>query len=1336
MIQNKKSSKGITLISMVLAVIVLMIIIGTISYSSRNSFQVRSLQNLYSDIDSLNDAVSVYYMKNKLLPIYTSYYDYNGTAQEYGYITLPNTYDSASNTYFFNFKEDGRDADTDEKNIYFGIIDIDKIKSTNLNEKNNLPEGIGSGNFFKPNEGGEVSDLENLKQSIKDGIFVMNMSTHKVYYTKGISSDGKKYYARNVYSKGPNYFAENDLINVPIFSKKDNGQSLDETILSQGDVEEPADAIKVKFFANGGSGAPSDVVITQEMLATNSYLASYIPTTVPTRTGMIFKGWSFTTTDTTGKYTIASAFGHGSYYSFVQVSGEDIMLPSNTYTPGSTISLYAIWEVKDDVLLCYYPDDTGGIKPEISTYSVSRTSPIPDGVTNYLCIDIESSGYTLSWDWDYSETDEKEALYEGTKTINITNENSYITTEPGTIKLKGSFSNLTVSIENGDKFKFKINETDLLNIYNMKLGMNRRDLVGAKLNTQWLVGKNRAFIVPENLQTYRKIGILDPASTSGSTYYVDRIDTTSQYFLKKMVVVEENASLVSDIQDFENDSYRLGKVAKLPEDNKNYSIYPYFAARNYRLSSSNPENTKLYYQDSLQEVYDDSVELKDEQYDKITVLNNINIAKIYAENIYEPKYDPSCTSTVTFDEDNVITIYGNGYYINRQKNIEIGKTNTATNITIDASSSSGIKFDSNSNNIILYGNSKLTLDGGCRISSNTTRNIIRLFNDSNLTILKATVENTNANDTEYMISTYGRSPTVCLGCENSSGLNISDSNKDSDITLKNPNGYVLDVDRGALYWNYGILYTKDVTRKGGYTTSTENFINTAGVTRKPCISRSGTDYKIQLDTRVWQFKDNDGESDRTYYSNSLYNAHDMFNITEKVVTDKTLKFTKDTMTIADDSATITKDVVLDYNTDSSNYISSTNSLLVFNHDSTIKNCYMNLSTSAGKDGISIGKSSSVTLNLEYSDICFNNGRYCVYNNKGVFNLRPTAEITGNANGIYTVANMETNIWGDVLVNNAACVNRGTINIYSGGSLNSTGSYALNNYATANINSYSSLSSSGGYTLNNSGTTIINDYATITNSKSGGCAVNSSSSLTSKNVSIRASTGNGIGLKNSGTATLQSTSINAYTCIENNSGGNLSLSSVTINANSSGNGITNKATLSVYGGSLNATNGYVLDSQSTSASARFYNGNPSLRGDIRVRYGNVYFNESSGTSLESNTGASGCVYVQGGNFTMGYCDDDIRTSSPKVNSVRVTSGWFYFYDGNAGALSAGGRVTIPTTSLPYQYVISNSGGAHIVKRTYDSPGTGNESYWQEGVHYNADGSTPYVEPEEEEDIDEL
>ena len=77
MIQNKKSSKGITLISMILAVIVLMIIIGTISYSSRSSFQTRSLQNLYTDIDGINDAISVYYMKNKLLPIYMSNYDYN-----------------------------------------------------------------------------------------------------------------------------------------------------------------------------------------------------------------------------------------------------------------------------------------------------------------------------------------------------------------------------------------------------------------------------------------------------------------------------------------------------------------------------------------------------------------------------------------------------------------------------------------------------------------------------------------------------------------------------------------------------------------------------------------------------------------------------------------------------------------------------------------------------------------------------------------------------------------------------------------------------------------------------------------------------------------------------------------------------------------------------------------------------------------------------------------------------------------------------------------------------------------------------------------------------------
>ena len=1317
MIQNKKGSKGITLISMILAVIVLMIIIGTISYSSRSSFQTRSLQNLYTDIDGINDAISVYYMKNKLLPIYMSNYDYNSNEQGYGYITLPNTYDSSSNTYFFNFKEDGRDADKNEKNILFGIVDIDKLKATNLNEKNNLPEGIGSGNFFKPKAGGEPSDLDNLKQAIKDGIFVMNMSTHRVYYTKGIQSDGKKYFARNVFSKGANYYAENDILNIPNFYTTDEGQSLDETILSQGEMEVPEDAIRVKYFANGGAGAPPETIITPDMITSDPYLGSYISTTEPSRTGMNFLGWAFTTGNSSAavKYSLTRVPSHGSYYYVVRTNGEDIRLPSATYTPGSTINLYAVWEVKSDILLCYYPDDTGGIKPEISPYRVSRTSSIPDGVINYLCVDIESSGYKLTWNWDNTQSDEKEALYEGTRTIDITNESGYITTEPGTIKIKGSFTNLRVAVEKlgstESEFRFEINDKDVLNIYNTELSLKRRDKVGSRLGTEWLVGKNRAFTVPENVMSYKIMGIKDPQGGSGTTNYVDYLDTSAEYFLKKMVVVESGNSISNVIQDYENNSYGVGKVAQLPDDNKNYSIYPYFASRNYRLSSSSSEHPKYYYHDNLQEAYDDSIEKAEDDYDKVTVLNNIKYSKVQADYIYEPQFDPACEHTVYFDEEENLTLDCSSYYLNRKKYIEID----SSDITLVANSGYGLRFEYNNNNdvnLLLKSTGSLKIDGGCSLISNTKNHFIKMNDQSKLVIKKATIENSNTtNRTSAMLSTYSTGTTACIGCEDEDGLSISDASKDSDITLTNPNGYVLDFDRGNFYWNYGVLYTKTLDYKGGYTPNTESYVTTAGITREPCIYKSGNYYKVQLYTRLWGFNDEDSGSDRTYYSNNLYNAHDMYNRSNKTLTTKTLTFTKNNMNISNDYATITKDVILDYNTNSSNYITSSNGYLIFNHDSTIKNCYMKLSTNTSTNGIFVGNSKSVTLNLENSNISFNNSSnsvYCVYTNKGTFNLNSNATISGGRKGLYNSSGASTNLYGTISTTNTACVNAGTLST-NGAYLTSSGGGALENSSVADIsNTTISSGASSGTGFYNSGTADI--YAsTIYASGSSGIALNNTGTAElTGNSSVYASGSssktvyNYYGSLDSRSSNIYNTSTNSSSTVIYNYNGSLDVSA--------GSTTAKKSTLDL------------LISYGSSSDAYFYN-STTMRGRIYLYGGELEFPESSGISL------TGTVYVSGGYFTMGYCDSDIQ-SGPRASAVNVSSGRFYFYDGNAGSLTGTSRTTIPThpSSPEYEYVISTSGGAHIVERHYLGDGT----YTQEGTRYNADGSIWTPPPEEDDD----
>lgn len=149
MIRVFKSNKGITLISMILAVIVIFIILGTISFSSKSSFQVRNLQNLFSDIEALNEEVSVYYIKNGILPVYNSYYDFDGNSQEYQAFSIKNSYLESNNTYYLNFCEANRTSNISDNLITYGILDISKLNGLTLNQKNNIPKEITSGKFFE-----------------------------------------------------------------------------------------------------------------------------------------------------------------------------------------------------------------------------------------------------------------------------------------------------------------------------------------------------------------------------------------------------------------------------------------------------------------------------------------------------------------------------------------------------------------------------------------------------------------------------------------------------------------------------------------------------------------------------------------------------------------------------------------------------------------------------------------------------------------------------------------------------------------------------------------------------------------------------------------------------------------------------------------------------------------------------------------------------------------------------------------------------------------------------------------------------------------------------------
>ena len=131
---NIRNNKGITLISEVVAVLLLLIIISIISYSARSSLQIRNLNNMYADIINIQDRVQSYYLKYGLVP----------------------TGEEISESVKTAIVESGQTNPNDEEDRYY-IVDFSKLDNMVLNNR-----------------------------QTSDEFYFINLRTLTVYYSKGV----------------------------------------------------------------------------------------------------------------------------------------------------------------------------------------------------------------------------------------------------------------------------------------------------------------------------------------------------------------------------------------------------------------------------------------------------------------------------------------------------------------------------------------------------------------------------------------------------------------------------------------------------------------------------------------------------------------------------------------------------------------------------------------------------------------------------------------------------------------------------------------------------------------------------------------------------------------------------------------------------------------------------------------------------------------------------------------------------------------------------------------------------------------------------------------------
>lgn len=139
-----KNNKGVTLITVMISIIIMMIIASTLVYNANTWSKTQALNDMYNDITILRDKVSLYYSSYGKLPILAEYS---------GVQNISNINQNDNNKYY--------------------VIDLDAIENITLK-------------YGK--------EYKNLKNNAEDDVYVINELSHNIYYIKGIKVEGKAYY--------------------------------------------------------------------------------------------------------------------------------------------------------------------------------------------------------------------------------------------------------------------------------------------------------------------------------------------------------------------------------------------------------------------------------------------------------------------------------------------------------------------------------------------------------------------------------------------------------------------------------------------------------------------------------------------------------------------------------------------------------------------------------------------------------------------------------------------------------------------------------------------------------------------------------------------------------------------------------------------------------------------------------------------------------------------------------------------------------------------------------------------------------------------------------------
>ena len=154
MIKALRNERGITLTTLIIALVMMIILMTALSVNSHTSLNLSKLTRLQNDIEVLNDKVAIYYVKHGEIPKYKS---------------ENTTYQIAKSTLQGQIP----DLSPADGNIYY-VLDIGTLqKELNMSRLN-----YGKG----------------WQSPTSQDRYIINGETHMIYYIQGVHYEGEEYH--------------------------------------------------------------------------------------------------------------------------------------------------------------------------------------------------------------------------------------------------------------------------------------------------------------------------------------------------------------------------------------------------------------------------------------------------------------------------------------------------------------------------------------------------------------------------------------------------------------------------------------------------------------------------------------------------------------------------------------------------------------------------------------------------------------------------------------------------------------------------------------------------------------------------------------------------------------------------------------------------------------------------------------------------------------------------------------------------------------------------------------------------------------------------------------